>query len=306
MQSQTTNFRTEEILVLNRNSKMLSIALSVLAVLAIGGDCFTLTPDEITQLGGQNAVNDANGKWTQFKTSYAATTTTKKPATTTKPTTTTTKAPAAAVDWRAKGYVTPVKDQGQCGSCWAFSSVGTLVIPDPLNISLQTGALEGQNMRKYGQLVSLSEQWPVNCTLGSPYGNEGCNGGFQAGVFKYAYDNRDTAAESADARKWSLDTEANYPYSVAKSMVRDRPLICINCMFRPLSAPTRRRRRMLLTLRTWSTRRQAPPTKWPWQKLLPAWGLSACSSTPPTISSRTSRAFSPIRRVPPARSTTPF
>jgi hypothetical protein len=75
-------------------------------------------------------------------------------------------------------------------------------------------------MRKYGQLVSLSEQWPVNCTgQNSVYGNYGCGGGWQAAVFRYVYDNRNTAAESADARKWSLDTEANYQYSVAKSLV---------------------------------------------------------------------------------------
>ena len=69
---------------------------------------------------------------------------------------------AKSIDWAALGAVTPVQDQGKCGSCWSFSA---------------TGAIEGAWFRRYKKMVSLSEQNLIDCSSNRLYGNAGCNGG---------------------------------------------------------------------------------------------------------------------------------
>jgi cathepsin L len=88
---------------------------------------------------------------------------------------------AASVDWSTKGAVTPVKDQGQCGSCWAFST---------------TGGMEGAWQIASGSLTSMSEQQLVDCSTQ----NSGCNGGSMELAFNFA-------------GTVNVATESSYPYT---------------------------------------------------------------------------------------------
>ncbi|KYR02954.1 cysteine proteinase [Tieghemostelium lacteum] len=89
------------------------------------------------------------------------------------------------VDWRTKGAVSEVKNQGACGSCWSFST---------------TGSIESAHFMATGNMVTLSEQNLMDCTF-NVTGNQGCGGGAVAPAYKYVIENG------------GIDTEASYPYT---------------------------------------------------------------------------------------------
>jgi len=91
-----------------------------------------------------------------------------------------------SVDWRDKNAVSEVKDQGQCGSCWSFSTTGTI---------------EGFHAISTGNLVSLSEQNVIDCSWGAPYNNTGCDGGDMRTALQYVINNK------------GIDTEDSYEYA---------------------------------------------------------------------------------------------
>jgi cathepsin L len=95
-----------------------------------------------------------------------------------------------SVDWVVKGHVSPVKNQGQCGSCWSFSATG--VIESHLSIFKNKSVL-------------LSEQELVDCSW--LYGNLGCGGGMPSRAFKYV-------------KKFGLSTEEEYPYDAKNHMCK--------------------------------------------------------------------------------------
>ncbi|XP_006981780.1 cathepsin R-like [Peromyscus maniculatus bairdii] len=98
------------------------------------------------------------------------------------------------VDWRKKGYVTPVQDQEYCNSCWAFAV---------------TGAIEGQMFKKTGNLTRLSVQNLVDCS--KPHGNNGCDWGDPYIGYEYVLHNG------------GVEAEATYPYEGREGPCRYDP-----------------------------------------------------------------------------------
>lgn len=103
-----------------------------------------------------------------------------------------------AIDWRDKGVVNPVRDQGQCGSCWAFATTANAESVWALN---------------KGQLYDLSEEFLVDCATGRGYNDMGCNGGNPDSAFKYMINNGQCA-------------ESSYPYTAG---VTQKAGTCHSC-----------------------------------------------------------------------------
>ncbi|XP_032439306.1 pro-cathepsin H [Xiphophorus hellerii] len=100
-----------------------------------------------------------------------------------------------SIDWRKKGdYITPVKNQGSCGSCWTFST---------------TGCLESVTAISTGKLLPLSEQQLVDCA--QDFNNHGCKGGLPSQAFEYIMYNK------------GLMTEKDYPYTSVEGVCYYKP-----------------------------------------------------------------------------------
>ncbi|KAG6523566.1 zingipain-1-like [Zingiber officinale] len=105
----------------------------------------------------------------------------------------------SSIDWRDRGAVTPIKDQGNCGSCWAFSAVASI---------------ESINQIAKGELISLSEQELVACDKN----DSGCDGGLHYQAFSFVVANG------------GITTEANYPYQPNQNIACDSSKLADNAV----------------------------------------------------------------------------